>query len=222
MREVERVRPIPTEKKLLVFLMSGLVRLICMTLRLRVIGEEETAAVVRKGGAVLATWHGRTLIPIDRFRGRHDYHGVISNSRDGDIQAQIFRTRGMGVIRGSTGRRGVTATREVLSVLSRGEVILFTPDGPRGPTQKIQPGIVYFAQRSGRPIIPAGVSANPRWLLGTWDRFLIPKPFCRARLIYGEPIYITPDEDPEAAARRVEDALNHLEAQAEREVGIGC
>ena len=113
---------------------------------------------------------------------------------------------------------GVAGTREALAILRRGEVIAFTPDGPRGPSHQVQAGVVYFAQRSGKPIVPVGISASPRWLIDSWDHFLVPKPFARACWIYGEPLYIAPDEDMEAACLRVTEAMNALEERAEATV----
>jgi lysophospholipid acyltransferase (LPLAT)-like uncharacterized protein len=139
-------------------------------------------------------------------------------SKDGDLQAELFRCYGMSVVRGSTGRRAVLATREVLALLGRGDVLICTPDGPRGPLEQAQPGVLYFAQRTGLPIVPAGIAAFPNWQLGTWDRFLIPKPFSRARWIYGEPFYVTPNESLEVAAQRLTDEINRLQAEAERAV----
>jgi len=221
-KEVEQERPIPLKKRMLVRVLSVVVRVLCATLRLQVEGEREAEErIAADGGGILCTWHGRTLIPINRFRGRSHYHGMISMSRDGDFQAHTFRTFGIGVIRGSTGRRGVLATREAIGVLERGCVLLFTPDGPRGPSGKVvQPGVCYLAQRTGRAIVPAGISANPRWLLPVWDKFMIPKPFARARLIYGDPIYIAPGDSLEDAARQLEQALDRLEAAAEQAVGV--
>jgi lysophospholipid acyltransferase (LPLAT)-like uncharacterized protein len=151
-------------------------------------------AIARAGernGAILVTWHGRTLLPIHRFRGR-GYWALISLSRDGELQAENFRRFGFRVVRGSTGRRGVLATRETLAALKAGGVLAFTPDGPRGPTHKAQPGVVYFAQKNGCPIIPVGISAYPRWQMRSWDRYLIPKPFSRACWVVSDPFSSAP------------------------------
>jgi lysophospholipid acyltransferase (LPLAT)-like uncharacterized protein len=204
--------------RLLALLITSLVRVICVTLRFRM----ENEAIVRdllaeKKGLILVTWHGRVLIPLHVFRGL-GYWTIISLSRDGDLQAENFRRAGFHIVRGSTSRRSVAATREVLTVLENGGVFAFVPDGPRGPSQKAQGGVVYFAQRSGRPIIPVGISAWPRWLAPSWDRFLVPWPFARAVWLYGDPIYVGPDDDLDAAVLQVERAINALEAEAERRV----
>jgi lysophospholipid acyltransferase (LPLAT)-like uncharacterized protein len=198
------------------------VGLLCTSLRLRTNREAEAnveAAIREHGGAILVTWHGRTLMAVHRFR-RRGYYALISMSRDGDFMTETFRLFGFKVIRGSTGRRGVLATRETLTALENGNVLVLTPDGPRGPSHVVQPGTVYFAQRSGKPIIPAGLAAYPRKLMRSWDSYMIPKPFARAVWIYGAPIFVAPDENLDAACRRVEEALKALEREAEETVGV--
>jgi hypothetical protein len=107
----------------------------------------------------------------------------------------------------------------MIAALKAGGVLAFTPDGPRGPSHVAQPGAAYFAQRTGCRIIPVGISAYPRWLARSWDRYLIPKPFARACWVVADPIYVGPDDDLNDAARRIEAALNAAEAEAERQVG---
>ncbi len=209
--------------RLVSLLIYALARLIAITLRLRVVGEERVRAFQDAGrGVILVTWHGRTLIPITRFRGR-GYWAVISTSRDGEYQDRIFRRLGWRTVRGSTSARG--AVRSAIALcrhLRAGATLAFTPDGPRGPRGRVQPGAIFLARKSGCPIIPAGVSACPRVLAPTWDRYLLPGLFARAALIYGEPIFIPADADDEelrAWAERVGAAIDALEAEAERTVG---
>lgn len=215
-REPEKPRPLTRKTRLLSLLITVLTRAICATLRLRVENEARAREAIQgHAGVILVTWHGRTLIPLDAFRHR-GYWVLISLSRDGDVIAHSFRRNGFRVIRGSTGRRGAAATREALAALKGGGHLVLSPDGPRGPNQKAQAGAVYLAQRSGCPILPGGFSAAPRWLLNSWDRHMIPRPFGRAAMIYGQPLFVGPDDDLEEAARRVESAINALQADAER------
>ncbi|MDX1933584.1 MAG: lysophospholipid acyltransferase family protein [Capsulimonadales bacterium] len=221
MKEPERPRPVSPKNRILARITVGVVRCLCATLRLTIEREAESEALIAQhGGCLFVTWHGRTMIPIDHFRGRGriGYHTLVSLSRDGDFLAAYLAACGLKVIRGSTNRRGAAAAREVLNLLDKGGVLAFTPDGPRGPAGVAQPGVVYFALKSGKPIIPAGIAAWPRWETDSWDRFLIPRPFARARWIFGEPIFIREGEDWTAAAARVTEAINRLQAAAEEKV----
>ncbi len=199
-------------------------RLLSATLRVRMVGEEHLRAAQEAGkGVILVSWHGRTFMPITRYRNK-GYWAIVSTSRDGEYQNRLFQRFGIKTVRGSTSARG--AIQSVLTLtkhLKAGATAAFTPDGPRGPSHVVQPGAIFLAQKSGSPIIPAGISAYPRKLMRAWDRYMIPLPFSRVVWIYGEPITIPADarseEDQRLWAERVGAAITALEEQAEREVG---
>lgn len=205
------------------FLVWALARFIGSTLRVRYenLGGLHDA-IAKHGGAIIVTWHGRTLIPANVLRGR-GYWALISLSRDGEIQDHIFRRFGFQTIRGSTGRGGVKAALQLAKKIQEGGVLAFTPDGPRGPTHKVQQGTIFLAQRSGCPVIPLGISARPRRLLPTWDSYMIPLPFARAAFVVGEPLFVAPDLDEagkQSAAEQIEAAINACEARAESLMGM--
>ncbi len=93
-----------------------------------------------------------------------------------------------------------------------------TPDGPRGPSAVLQPGIMTMAQKSGAAIVPTGISAKPRILVNSWDRYLVPLPFSRGVILCGEPIFVPPDLSEEAfevLRLEIEAKLTAIEAAAE-------
>jgi lysophospholipid acyltransferase (LPLAT)-like uncharacterized protein len=192
-------------------------RLVGKTLRYRVEGLQAYDDVAREGGAVLITWHGRTFVPANYFAKR-GWWAIISLSRDGDIQNCVFRGFGFNTIRGSTGRGGVRAALEAAKRVREGGYLALTPDGPRGPKGSFNEGALLIAQKSGRPVIPVGISARPRKLLPTWDDYLIPLPFARAALVVGQavtvPTELTPEEG-EALARTLSAEIDRLERRAE-------
>ncbi|MEJ5250563.1 MAG: lysophospholipid acyltransferase family protein [Chthonomonadetes bacterium] len=212
----QRLRP-----RLLAFIVWSIARAIGLTLRLKVLNFEQVLERAQQGkGAVLVTWHGRSLIPANVFKGR-GFWAIISLSRDGEIQNHIFRRFGFRIIRGSTGRGGIRAALEAARRVSEGGILAFTPDGPRGPSRQVQPGALFIAQKSGCPVIPAGVAAYPCKFLPTWDSYMIPLPFARGVFIFGEPVEI-PDgiseQEFERLRQKVEQDINRLEAQAEQMV----
>lgn len=195
------------------------VRAIGMTLRITLEGYERVQAL--PGGKVLAGWHGRTFVAALVFRGKGVWT-IISQSNDGDMQNRIFRRLGFNTIRGSTGRGGVRAAVEAIKVLRQGVTMAFTPDGPRGPSGIVQNGIMLMAQKSGAALIPVGVSASRRWIYPAWDRFMVPKPFAKAIMVFGDPIYVPCDADEaqmDAARRELESELHRLESVAEERMG---
>jgi len=194
-------------------------RLIFLTLRLRF--ENRQGLDTGGKGAIFVTWHGRSFLPANIFRNK-GYWALISLSSDGEIQNNIFRRCGFQTVRGSTGRGGIRGALQMARKVKEGGVLAFTPDGPRGPTHKVQLGVILMAEKSGAPIIPLGVSARRRWLLKSWDAYMIPKPFTRAYFLVGDPIYVPPDLDDvgrEAIATQVEIAINRLERDAEARAG---
>jgi lysophospholipid acyltransferase (LPLAT)-like uncharacterized protein len=193
--------------------------LIASTVRLTAVGEERIdEARAQSGGAILCGWHGRTFMPITHYRSR-GYWAFISTSRDGNIQNELFRRFGFKTVRGSTSARGAVASAlRMAKELRNGAVLAHTPDGPRGPSHVVHPGAIFLAQKSGCPIIPAGVSAFPAWNLKTWDAYQVPKFFSRGAIVYGEPVHVPSglsDVEREEFCRRIGDEICCLEARAD-------
>ena len=193
-------------------------RAIGATLRIELKGGQHLEG---GGGKIVAGWHGETFVPAMFWRGKGVWT-IISQSRDGEMQARVFGRLGFKVIRGSTGRGGVRAAVEAINVLRDGALMAFTPDGPRGPSGVVQGGLLLMAKKSGAAIIPAGVSSRRRWRLGTWDRYQIPKPFSRAVIVLGEPIEVpahATEIELEQSRLRVEAEIRRLQNEAERAMG---
>jgi lysophospholipid acyltransferase (LPLAT)-like uncharacterized protein len=160
------------------------------TLRIKWIGEKNLDSIRKNRGQVIyAFWHGRMLILSYSHRWQK-IHVLISQHRDGELIARIIERLGFVSVRGSTTRGGTKAIFEMAEKGASGYDVAITPDGPKGPRFKVQPGTIYIAQRSQMPIIPISNSAKNRWTLSSWDGFLIPKPFSKAVIIIGEPIYV--------------------------------
>jgi len=198
-------------------------RLIGMTVRIHFEGQNRVEDMLAAGrGLIMITWHGRTLVPASVLRHR-GYWALISLSRDGDMQNRIFQRFGFQTVRGSTSRGGIRATLELARRLKEGGVLAFTPDGPRGPTHKIQMGTLLLAQKSGCRVVPIGISARPRWLARSWDRYMVPMPFARVAWVVGEAVVVPADADEAAKAaiaQQLELDLNRCERRAEEMLGL--
>lgn len=209
-----KIRP-----KLFAHVAYAIVRCLGITYRLEVIGEE--ALLSQQGGRILAGWHGRTLLAALHFRKRR-WWALISHSRDGEMQNMIFTWLGFRTVRGSTGRGGARAAVECARLLRSGETFVFTPDGPRGPTQKVQKGILWLAQKGGATIFPAAASAKRRKLFKSWDSYMVPKPFSTCLIVIGPPITVPDQADEETIAQielTLENELNRLQTEAETAMG---
>jgi lysophospholipid acyltransferase (LPLAT)-like uncharacterized protein len=156
------------------------------------------------------------------FFRKRGYWVIISKSKDGDIQTHVFQNLGFNVIRGSTGRGGERALIESIRELKKGATMAITPDGPRGPTHVVQGGIMLMAKKSGAWLVPCGVSARPRFLAKSWDSYMVPMPFSKCVMTFGEPVQVPPDatdEGVEEIRLRLQDAMTQLEMEAERILG---
>lgn len=194
-------------------------RAIGMTQKIKPTGWER----YEKGDStvIFAGWHGCTFLFATFLRNKKLF-AIISNSKDGELQNYIFRKFGFETIRGSSGRDGVKALIEAIKTLRGGKSMAFTPDGPRGPSGVVQEGIMTMAQKSGAKIVPVGSSARNRWRAKSWDRYMIPKPFSSAVVVFGDPIEVPPDatkEEVEQLRLKVEAAIHRMAAEAERLVG---
>jgi lysophospholipid acyltransferase (LPLAT)-like uncharacterized protein len=108
---------------------------------------------------------------------------------------------------------GASATLELAGVLDAGRDVLITPDGPRGPAYELGPGIVFLAQKSGAPIQPINMEFSSCWRVNSWDRFILPRPFSKVRVLFG-PLHRvgstnTPEEF-ETERKRLQDAMMSL------------
>lgn len=170
------------------------VSLLCRTLRFRVIGEEN---LPQGQGTVILVWHGQQLLGFYFFRQRQ-YAILSSLSRDGDISSSILRRFGWKIVRGSSTRGGAQGLIELIRHLRQGGTVGITPDGPSGPIYHIEPGAVYMSQKTGSPLFPVAFIPDQYWEFNSWDRFIIPKPFSRCIVYYGNPLAVPAKTDPEA------------------------
>lgn len=166
---------------------------------------------------IYAFWHGRQFLLLYGHRKT----GIVlpaSESRDGEIQAGILKRFGYGVVRGSSKRKGDRAALALVDALRKGKNIALAVDGPRGPIYEVKQGVTYLAGKLDKVIIPVSTSAQRFWILEKiWDKYLLPKPFTRGVVVYGEPIAVKGigEEELELKRRELTDALNKVMKQAD-------
>lgn len=193
------------------------------TTRFQVSGAEHPEALRRAGQPfIYVLWHGR-LLPLTYYHRGRDIVTIISRSRDGEHIARVVERWGYEVIRGSSSRGGTDALRQLVRRIRAGHDLAITPDGPRGPRQKMKPGALLAAQLSGAPIVPLSGGCDRAWWFEGWDRFLVPKPFATVRLAYGKPHVIPRDADDAELERRgaaLEETLDRLTEEVDAGVGF--
>jgi len=214
-----RVGRVQLKTELLVALISGAIRLIGLTLRIRMTDHAGYFTGDHGGRYIFVFWHNRMFVmPIvySRFYFRRKTGTataatvLTSASGEGTLLSKIVARFGMGAVRGSSSRRGAVALLELSGRIEDGYDVIVTPDGPRGPRYQLGPGVVFLAEKTGAHVMPIEVKYSRSIRLGTWDRFEIPLPFSRVDVTLHARHHIPPlesDEAFEAERQSLETAL---------------
>ncbi|WP_025324363.1 lysophospholipid acyltransferase family protein [Deferrisoma camini] len=197
---------------------AGYLGVVGRTSRYRISGRAAVEAARAEGPMLWAFWHNRLLGPLVPYRDR-GIGVVISRSDDGELISRIVERFGYVPIRGSSSRGGAMALRGVLRHLASGRDVALTPDGPRGPRYRVQPGVAMAAVRSGVPVVPVGVAYSRRWVAPSWDRFQVPLPFGRVELVLGPPLRFGRGEPIERVRAVIQGAILRATERADARVG---
>jgi len=174
--------------------------LLARTWRFRVLNSEALRQLrSARQSFIFALWHGH-LLPLLWYHRDQSVMVLISEHRDGELVARAASSLGFGLIRGSSTRGADRALISIVRELQAGHEVAITPDGPRGPAAKFAPGALVAAQRSDSFILPVVAVADRAWRLRSWDRFMIPKPFARVTIAYGNPTKVFATSPRAAAA----------------------
>ena len=210
-------------RAVLVWLYARFASFVFATTRWRIHGREDAEALIRAGQPfICAFWHGRLMLAPHGWPRGTPIHVMISRHRDGENIARATRHLGVVPVRGSRTRGGVAAGRAALRVLKGSGYVAISPDGPRGPRMRVQPGIIALARLSGAPIVPITFAVSRRAVANSWDRFLIALPFSRGVYLWGPPLHVAANAGEAARERArstLEERLNALTAEADRMVG---
>jgi lysophospholipid acyltransferase (LPLAT)-like uncharacterized protein len=170
------------------------------TARFQVVRAPAEVIAPARQPVIFVLWHGR-LLPLAYLHRGQGIATLISRSADGEYIARVMERWGYVTARGSSSRGGGPALRELVRAARAGHSVAITPDGPRGPRERLKPGALMAARLSGLPLVPAAAGADRAWWPGAWDRFLVPKPFAHIRVAYGDAIPVPRDADQPSLER---------------------
>lgn len=200
---------------------AGGIRLLAATWRFEIVDAPEyTAARAAGEHFIFAFWHAG-LLPLAVHHRGEGVAVLVSRHRDGELMARVIEQLGYVTARGSSTRGGEAGVREMLAWAARGRSLGITPDGPRGPAEKVKDGLVYLAARTEFRIVPLVVAVRPVWALRSWDRFRVPKPFARVRISHGAPLRmdLSGSDGLERARAVFEEVLTRLAREQREQVG---
>jgi lysophospholipid acyltransferase (LPLAT)-like uncharacterized protein len=191
---------------------GALIDALMMTTRIDVDNAASYRTYMEQGRPVIfVLWHGR-LLPLGFVHRGQGVIGLASHSADGEYIARLLLHWGFDMIRGSSSRGGDTAFRELIRAVKGGRSVAITPDGPRGPREKMKAGVIQLAQLTGAPLIPVAAAASRAWWFVSWDRFLVPQPLARVAVAYGPALHVARSTDA--------DGLDRVAASVESELAI--
>lgn len=181
-------------------------------------------------GLIALTWHSRFMMLNSAWKKQYALpYVLISRSRDGAIVAKTTQFLGLKTIRGSArkigsdkAKGGAQAGSAIIDAIRNDGCVVITPDGPRGPRQRLGEGPLRLAKLTGAPILPCIFSVSRRKQFNSWDKFVLPLPFGRGKIIWGSPVYINQSDDFKGMDRirqEIEDEMNTLLRQADIEMG---
>ncbi len=176
------------------------IRLYSATFRFTVQNERQWREHIQKGGRVLlCVWHQQFFSAIRPFKKYRRYSPslMISRSADGEIIAGVANRTGWAAVRGSSSRDGRKALGEMIGKLKNSGLAAHILDGPRGPAGIVKPGAIRLASAAGAVIVPFYTSADRAWYFKSWDKFMLPKPFAKVTLRFGDMIHLPEKETEE-------------------------
>ena len=174
---------------------------------------------------IWALWHHHLGLPAFFNPNNSHLTCMASRSRDGELLAQVLSRFNTRCVRGSsssfdgTDKGGAAAVRQMVRVAKEGEhQLVITPDGPKGPPQRVKMGIISLASITGYPICPVAFSASRFFTIPTWDKTILPLPFGRIAVCCGEPLEVPRTRDKgelEAKRAEIEKRLIHANEEAQ-------
>ena len=190
------------------------------TWRFRVIAEEGVTPVVfgqKAGAEIYCFWH-QCVLPCTIYFRRSRAVILISRSFDGELITRILRMFGFDAVRGSSSRSAREGLMGLIDVIENGRTAIFTADGPLGPIYQTKMGPIKLAQLTGAPIGAFHLQPERAWVMKSWDRFLIPKPFTRICVSWAQWTRVPRDLCPEQFEPRRQELNAALERARLRSV----
>ena len=213
MRVLKRFSKTSAGQKLIGFTFYYITKLISRSIRWEYFEQSKKSNIYNnKHKYIFCCWHNRLFLGPHLLPRNRVINALQSSHSDGMITSLAFKYLGMNVILGSSKKGGIQAFRKMVRRLQLGESIAITPDGPKGPKEKVKEGVIKLAQMTDTPIIPLVWATKKFKIINSWDNFVLPYPFSKGIYSFGKPIHI----EKEINIKKFELERQNLEKEIKR------
>jgi hypothetical protein len=179
------------------------------TLRIKIKNGDDISKMNASGNNyIVAFWHGS--MGIGWYLHRNNIAALVSQSKDGDILANILKKWHYHVVRGSSSKGGKEALSTMVELLNQKYSLAITPDGPKGPVGEMKAGAVVAAKKSHTPLFLVGIGIKKKFVMKSWDSLEVPKPFTKVNVVYSDPILISNALNSEEISSKITECENLL------------
>ncbi len=186
--------------------------------------KEFEELIERYNGGIFVTWHGRALMLPFFWRNKRLMKALVSPHNDGRIIAKLLRIFHIYSIDGSSDRNARSAAIDIVRELEKGTVVSLISDGPRGPRMRLNKSVIYFAQKTGKPIMGFTYSSqNAAVMKKSWDAMIVPKLFAKGEVAATKPLFVPQglsDVEMENLRMEFERELNDLTLALDKKFGL--
>lgn len=197
-------------------------RILARTVRWQIEGKANITKAQISGRPLLwLFWHEQLSTFVTyalRFVGGEKFTIVTLG---GDPRGNILSTfaAALGASPYSVDMQGnpMEAGRKVLRIiqaLKEGKDSFLAPDGPDGPAFEPKAGASFLARKAEAAVIPVGGFTKAGYALRRWDHYLVPYPFAKLRLVFGEPIFVKRRDKDEVVTEKIAAALTAVHKKA--------
>ena len=222
MRIIKRFSKTNIGQKLIGFLFYSITNLISRSIKWEYLVENKKSNIFNSDEKyIFCCWHNRLFLGPHLLPRNRIINALQSSHSDGMVTSIAFKHLGMNVILGSSKKGGMQAFRKMVKCIKSGESVAITPDGPKGPKEKVKEGIIKLAQITETSIIPLVWTTNKFKLINSWDNFVIPYPFSKGVYSFGKPIYVKKqinEYELETARQNLENEIKRLTKEVENKL----
>lgn len=169
-----------------------------------------TNLLKKKKSIIICFWHNRLLMASFCWNWDQKFKMLISSHPDGKIISNAVSHLGIDTITGSSRKQNISSLKEIISLIKKNCIVGITPDGPRGPKEKIKNGLISLFNKTGVTVLPLSYSAKYRIKLKTWDDFIFVTPFNKFVAVWGNPLKFDNQKTSTENKRIFEEELNRI------------